>query len=419
MSESAPKLKEQALQQILEVTRKLAAPFDLDTMLTEVVDAARSILNADRGTVFLFDASTNELVVRVGTGLDAIRMPADKGVVGESAQTRKLINVPDCYADDRFNRAIDKQTGYRSRCMLTIPLIGYEDSLVGVLQILNKHDGVFDDQDEFVGSALAAQAAVVLHRVKMTESMIATEKLDREITVARDVQMGTLPKEMPTIDGYEIGGAFEPTDQTGGDLYDFVPLAHDQLFLLMGDATGHGIGPALSATQVRAMLRVALRLGANIDDAFVHINDQLVEDLPDDRFVTGFFGLLDAGRNKVTFHSGGQGPIMHFHAATGTYDWHPATTFPLGYMNQTELAEAAELKLEPGDILGLISDGIYEYENEAGEQFGQQRLAAVVSGHSGSNMDKLVRNIMDAAKVHGGAVPQADDITIVLVHRKP
>ena len=95
-------------------------------MLAEVVDASREILNADRGTVFLYDEKTDELVVRVGTDLDHIRIPANKGIVGESAQTRKLINVPDCYADDRFNRAIDKQTGYRSRCMLTVPLIGYE-----------------------------------------------------------------------------------------------------------------------------------------------------------------------------------------------------------------------------------------------------------------------------------------------------
>src|SRR5210317_961611 len=281
-----------ALRQILEVTRKLAAPFDLDTMLAEVVDASREVLNADRGTVFLYDEIANELVVRVGTDLDHIRIPANKGIVGESAQSRKLINVPDCYADDRFNRAIDKQTGYRSRCMLTIPLIGYEDSLIGVLQILNKNDGVFDEQDEFVATALAAQAAVVLHRARLIESMIATERLDREITVARDVQMGTLPKEMPKINGYGFAGAFSPTDQTGGDLYDFVPLSDERLFLLMGDATGHGIGPALSATQVRAMLRIALRLGADLDDVFVNINDQLVEDLPEDRFVTAFFGLL-------------------------------------------------------------------------------------------------------------------------------
>ena len=406
-----------ALRRVLEVTRKLAAPFDLDTMLTEVVDVSRNILDADRGTVFLYDELTDELVVRVATELGTIRIPANKGIVGESAQTHKLINVPDCYADDRFNRDIDKQTGYRSRCMLTIPLLGFEDSLVGVLQILNKNDGIFDEEDEFIATALAAQAAVVLHRAKITEQIIESEKLDREIAVARDVQIGTLPKEMPTIDGYRFAGAFEPTDQTGGDLYDFVQLDENRLFLLMGDATGHGIGPALSATQVRAMLRVALRLESSLDDAFVHINDQLCDDLPDDRFVTGFFGLLDATQHKVSFHSGGQGPILHYHAASGDYDWHPATTFPLGYLPQTDLAAPLEIQLAPGDILGLISDGIYEYENEQGVQFGQQGVADVIDQLPDGDADAVVAGIMRAVRHHGGSVPQADDITIVLARR--
>jgi len=406
-----------ALRRVLEVTRKLAAPFDLDTMLTEVVDVSRHILDADRGTVFLYDEKTDELVVRVATGLGSIRIPANKGIVGESAQTKKLINVPDCYADERFNRDIDKQTGYRSRCMLTIPLLGFEESLVGVLQILNKNSGTFDEEDEFVATALAAQAAVVLHRAKITEQIIESEKLDREIAVARDVQIGTLPKQMPSIDGYGFAGAFAPTDQTGGDLYDFVPLDDQRLFLLMGDATGHGIGPALSATQVRAMLRVAIRLNASLSDAFVHINDQLCDDLPDDRFVTGFFGLLDASQHKVDFHSGGQGPIMHYHAGSGDYDWHPATTFPLGYMPQTDLADPLEVNLEPGDILGLISDGIYEYENEDGVQFGQEGVAGVINSLPDANAEKVVTEIMNAVRRHGGSVPQADDITIVLARR--
>ena len=406
-----------ALRRILEVTRKLAAPFDLDTMLNEVVDVSRNILDADRGTVFLYDEETDELVVRVATELGQIRIPSDKGIVGESAQTRKLINVPDCYADPRFNRAIDKETGYRSRCMLTIPLLGFEDSLVGVLQILNKNGGTFDEQDEFIATALAAQAAVVLHRAKITEQIIESERLDREITVARDVQMGTLPKEMPTIDGYGFAGAFSPTDQTGGDLYDFVPLDEQRLFLLMGDATGHGIGPALSATQVRAMLRVALRLEASLDDAFIHINDQLCADLPDDRFVTGFFGLLDASQHTVRFHSGGQGPIMHYHAADGSYDWHPATTFPLGYMPQTSLAAPLEVELAPGDILGLISDGIYEYENEQGVQFGHDGVARVIDSLPDGSAEQVVAEIMRSVREHGGSMPQADDITIVLARR--
>jgi len=414
-----PAAEARALTRILEVTRKLAAPFDLDTMLTEVVNASRSILDADRGTVFLYDEAADELVIRVATEIGQFRIPANKGIVGESAQTRKLINVPDCYADSRFNRDIDRQTGYRSRCMLTIPLIGYEDSLVGVLQILNKHAGVFDEQDEFIAQALAAQAAVVLHRAKMTEAIIESEKLDREITVARDVQMGTLPKQMPEYPGYEFSGTFTPTDQTGGDLYDFVPVADDRLVLLMGDATGHGIGPALSATQVRAMLRVALRLGASLSDAFVHINDQLCEDLPDDRFVTGFFGLLDTSDDTVRFHSGGQGPIMHYRAAGAEYDWHPASTFPLGYVQQTDLAEPIVVSLEPGDVFGLISDGIYEYENEHGAQFGQQGVIRVIDKYPNASAGELVELIMAAAREHGGNAPQADDITIVLVKRLP
>ena len=406
-----------ALRRILEVTRKLAAPFDLDTMLTEVVNATREILHADRGTIFLYDEDADELVIRIGTSMKRLRIPADKGIVGESARTRKLINVPDCYADDRFNRDIDKQSGYKSRCMLTIPLIGYEESLIGVLQILNKNEGVFDDQDEYVAQALAAQSAVVIHRAKITEQIIAAERLDREISVARDVQIGTLPKEMPKLAGYDFGGAFAPTDQTGGDLYDFVPVGDTQLFLLMGDATGHGIGPALSATQVRAMLRVALRLGASLSEAFIHINDQLCDDLPDDRFVTGFFGLLDSKTHRLEFHSGGQGPIMHFHAGTGDYDWHPATTFPLGYMPQTNLGAPTTAVMEPGDVLGLISDGVYEYENESGVQFGQQGVADVISNGQDLGAQQLVDEIMRAVRKHGGKIPQADDITIVLAKR--
>jgi len=301
--------------------------------------------------------------------------------------------------------------------MLTIPLIGYEDSLVGVLQILNKNSGVFDEEDEYVAQALAAQAAVVIHRAKITEAIIASERLDREITVARDVQIGTLPKEMPVVAGYEFGGAFEPTDQTGGDLYDFVPLDGNRLFLLMRDATGHGIGPALSATQVRAMLRVALRLDAGLNDAFVHINDQLCDDLPDDRFVTGFFGLLDGNKNHVDFHSGGQGPIMHFHAQSGEFDWHPATTYPLGYLPQTDVAAPVRAEMHPGDVLGLISDGIYEYESESGEQFGQQRVAEIIENGRDLSAQTLVDDIMRASRSHGGLAPQADDITIVLAKR--
>lgn len=404
---------------ILEVTRKLAAPFDLTTMLEEVVDAARQVLHADRGTVFLYDQRSDELVMTVATGMEPIRFPADQGIAGECVQTRHIVNVPDCYADDRFNPAIDRATGYRTRCMLTLPLIGYEDSLVGVLQLLNKERGVFDQTDERMAAALAAQCAVAIHRVKLLEALLASEKLDQEITVAREIQMSALPKQMPPMPCYDGAGTFRPTDQTGGDLFDFVRLDDGRLFLLLGDATGHGIGPALSATQVRAMIRVALRLGADLDEVYRHTNNQLVDDLPDDRFVTAFLGLLDPDSHEVRFHAGGQGPLLHFHAASQTCEWHGASTFPMGALPQDALRRAERILLKPGDMLGLISDGVYEYEDPGGVQFGEDGVAAIIREHQHESMTDLVQILLDAVRRFGRSAPQADDITIVVVKRLP
>ena len=407
------------LRCILEVTRDLARPFDLSTMLYAVVDAAKELLDAEGGTVWQYHAASNELEMRVARGLDAIRIPADRGIVGECVRTLAPINVPDCYADPRFNRDVDRSTGQRTRCMLTLPLVGYDDQLVGVLQVVNRRNGIFDADDEAVAAALAAQCAVALQRVQMTERLVSSEKLRQEISVAREVQMGTLPKAPPIVPGYDFAGLFQPTDDTGGDTYDFVACDDGRVFVLMGDATGHGIGPALSATQVRAMLRVALRLGASLDDVFRHINDQLVDDLSEDRFVTAFLGQLDPGSHELHYHSGGQGPLLHFRAADHGCEFHPPTTFPMGAIPLPALKPAAIAPLALGDVFALVSDGVYEYEDADGKQFGEQGVANVLRQYHDRPMPYLLGRLMDALSEFGRGAPQLDDVTVVLIRRLP
>ena len=179
-------LKAEKLRRVLDVTRGLARPIELESILYQVVDAAKELLDAEGGTVWQYHAANHELEMRVARGLDAIRIPADRGIVGECVRTRDTINVPDCYADPRFDRSVDRSTGYRTRCMLTLPLVGYDDVLVGVLQVVNRKHGVFDADDEAVASALAAQCAVALQRVQMTERLVQSETLRQEIAVARD-----------------------------------------------------------------------------------------------------------------------------------------------------------------------------------------------------------------------------------------
>ena len=406
-----------AIEEILEFTRRLATHFDPEPMLAEIVSVAQRLLRAERGSVMLYDRDRHELVFKVASEALPVRMPADRGIAGDCIRTRVLINVPDCYADARFNPEVDRRTGYRTRCMLAMPLIGLDGSAIGVLQVLNRSDGPFDEADERLAALFAAQCAVALPRAQMLEHRRQTEKHDREIAVAREIQLSTLPKAMPPVPGYDGAGLFRPMDQTGGDLFDFVRIADDRLFLLLGDATGHGIGPALSAGQVQAMIRVALRLGATLDDTFRHVNDQLAEDLPPDRFVTAFLGLLDAQAHVVEFHAGGQGPLLHYRAAEDRLDWHGPTTFPMGAMPQFNLQPAQRLRLEPGDVLGLISDGIYEYVNPQGELFGESRVGEVVRAGHKLPMQALISELLASVQEFGAGADQADDVTVVLIRR--
>jgi len=416
VSPSQRQLSVQDMEAILAVTAKLAAPFDLMSMLSEVVDAAKQVLQADRGSVWLYDAAADQLVLEIDTGIAPVRVPASTGLAGACARTRRIINVPDCYADPRFNPDVDRQSNYRTRCMLTLPLVDHKDVLVGVMQVLNKADGVFDESDEALAMVLAAQCAVALQRVRMTAAVIEGEKMRQELEMAREVQMSTLPSVMPTIAGYDLFGTSRPASQTGGDTFDLSEI--DQgLLVVLGDATGHGIAPALSVTQMHAMLRMAFRLGADLESAFLQVNNQLASTLADDRFITAFIGLLDTANHRMRFHSGGQAPILHFQAARAACARYDPTSFPLAAMPLTSLQPALTLDLEPGDLLVLLSDGIYEYHDAHGEQFGEQRVETILRESHGKTMAELSAILLDAVHAFAQGAPQEDDMTVVLVKR--
>jgi phosphoserine phosphatase len=409
-------LSREDLELVLAVTRSLAAPFELSTMLGEVTAAALRVLRAERASVWLHDSDKGELVVRVADDIHGLRIPVGTGLVGTCARDRVLINVPDCYADPRFDPSVDRRTGFRTRCSLTLPLIDHRDALVGVMQVINRDGGVFDAGDEILAQALAAQCAVALTRVRMTEAVIEGERLRQEMEMARIVQMSSLPASLPRVEGYDLYGEFLPAEATGGDTFDLASIAQG-LLVVVGDATGHGIAPALAVTQMHAMLRMAFRLGADLETAFRQVNDQLAQTLPDGRFVTAFIGLLDPATHRLRFLSGGQGPILHYRAADGTIDGYRATSFPMGAMPIATLRPAVQIDLAPGDVLAVLTDGIYEYEDPGGGQFGRERVEAILRAESTQPASVLSARLLLAVREFAGDAPQADDVTAVFVRR--
>lgn len=415
------------LLRVLDVSRQLTAPLDLDQLLTLVIDVGREALSADRGTVFLYDEQRRELYSQVATGEKELRFSVDAGsIAGDCVRSQQIDNVADCYADPRFNRDIDRQTGYRTRCLITVPLIGLEDQLVGVMQLLNPKKPQFDSVDERIAEALAGQAAVAIQRARLIEDRLAKMKLEADLDIARQIQLNVLPTHLPPCPGYELAHFSEPADQTGGDIYDVVRLGGGAngddataapLVIFLADATGHGIGPALSVTQARAMLRIALRYSDDLDTLFAHINSQLTADLASNRFITAFLGVLDPSRHSVQYHAPGQGPLLHFHAQSGRCQWLNASTVPMGIMDAPPMDRPDPIVMAPGDLLVLLTDGFYEYQDMAEQQFGRERIGEVISQCYNVPADTIVDRLVRETRRFAGGAPQLDDLTAVIIKR--
>lgn len=408
----------ESLVKILEIMYRLAAPESLPELLREIIEVGKVAIVAEAGVLWLLDRPSGELVKVIPTSDQPARIKPGQGLAGECAATLDITNIHECREDKRVEHEPIHVDDFEIRSLLNVPILGQDDQLLGVMQWLGQHPGQFDQHDQWIAPALAAEAAIAIQHSEMTSEILANAILSQEVAVAREIQVSTLPDVMPEVAGYDVHGQFLPTDHTGGDLYDLVVL-DGRLFVLLGDATGHGFGPALSATQMQAMLRVAFRLGADLDAAYTQVNNQLNEDLPDDRFITAFMGFLDPVTHEVEFHSGGQGPILVYRAASNTCEWHKPTNFPVGIMELDGTARAQMITLGPGDVLAVISDGIYEFATAQGDEFGEAGVARVMQRGHELPMAELGQQLVDAAFEFGGDVSQADDITLVLVRRLP
>ena len=411
---------------ILEVSRVLGATDDERIVLRHVADCLRDILNAERATVFRYRPDEDDLVAVVAHGPDGtldedpapIQVPLGKGIAGSAGAERSIINIPDAYADERFFRGVDEATGYRTRSMLTVPLVTPEsDELIGVAQVLNRADGPFTEADERLALAVASQSAVAMRRAHLMEDRLRLARVERSLDLAREIQQDTFPKTFPAPSGWECFGWSMPADQTGGDTFD-VAATPTGLHMLVGDATGHGIGPALSVAQVRSMHRMAARLGASPMDFIEHLNAQLHEDSRSSRFVTAWFGHVEPDSGRLLSIAMGQGPLFLVRA-DGTVESLEADAPPLGITPDLLVDQPTIIDLEPGDMFVVPTDGIMEALNAQDEEYGDERIANLLAEHRALPLIELLELIRsDTERFHEDREP-ADDRTVLVVRREP
>ncbi|MCI0743189.1 MAG: GAF domain-containing protein, partial [Gemmataceae bacterium] len=181
------------LNRLLDVARVLAAEINLTKVLETITHEACKALDCDRASLFQYDPKRDELFTLVTTELEIaeIRHSLDRGITGHVARTRQLANVPDPYQDPRWNRKVDRATGYKTRNILATVLASPHDNrLLGVLQLLNKNDGGFSPFDEQLVQAFSQHAAVALDRARLVEELNHRQAIETSLNVARDIQRG-------------------------------------------------------------------------------------------------------------------------------------------------------------------------------------------------------------------------------------
>jgi len=245
----------------------------------------------------------------------------------------------------------------------------------------------------------------------------ARQRIERDLDLAREIQQGTLPTTKPDLPGYEVSGWSSPADKTGGDYYDWQMLPGGHLFVSLADVTGHGVGPALVTAVCRAYARASFAVRQDLGGFMDRLNDLLILDLPEGRFVTYVGLLLDSDRNMVQVLSAGHAPIFRFVAARNDLVQTDADDLPLGIVADNQHGTTPEFALEPGDFMLLVTDGLFEWMNADGEQFGIARLRQATVDLAAAPTDEMIRGLYARAKAFVGNVPQQDDVTIVVLRR--
>jgi sigma-B regulation protein RsbU (phosphoserine phosphatase) len=356
----------------------------------------------------------------VAEGTREIRVRFGVGIAGGTAAGRKTINLPDAYQDSRFSPAWDVASGFRTRAVLSTPVIGQNGRLLGVVQALNsKSAGAFTPEDERFLDSICVHFAIALERAEMVEKHLESLIVAKSLELARQIQMGLVPGNLSDLSDsrdVDLFATIVPALEVGGDLYDFFPLDEDRICFIHGDVSSKGIPAALFMVMVRTAFRMtATAAPESLALTINRVNQSLCESNPQGMFVTALAGILDLRTGCVEYVDCGHEPPFIMQADGTVRRLDKRGNIVLGLFPGYEYA-AGELQLKPGDNLLLYTDGVTEAMNTRNEPFGETAIATTLSRTGpGADSEKVIRALLEDVRIHAAEARQSDDIAMLSI----
>lgn len=408
-----------ALYALLELSKAMSSELDLGALLSIIVEEASSVVEAERTSIFVYDQERDRLWSRVAQGMGerTIELQVGSGVAGDVARTLRLTNIADPYADPRFNPAWDRESGFRTRSILSAPVLDSAGKLLGVIQSINKTSAPrFDSQDETLMHALASHVAVALERAQLTRLHVENERHEKALELAHQIQMRMLPSGTVTTPpgaGFEIHAHMNPARQVGGDLYDFF-WDEDRLYFCIADVSGKGVGAALVMAVTKTLCRANASLQSDAAKLFSSVNERLHEDTDATMFVTAFCGFLDLNDGRLRYcNAGHDRPFVLTHDGK-IRELESKPGLVLGVLPKYQYL-LQETVLEPGEGIFLFTDGVTEATNAQDEFFLVDRIRETLEACDARTPLDVVRFILTAVEGFVQDAPQADDMTMMSI----
>ncbi len=372
----------------------------------------RRLIDYQMFTILLLNEQDNELEIRFSIRFGERYKPPEF-----RCRTTDSSAQPSTNASSSTSRDVRKDPRYvmvnpESRSEMVVPLI-YKDKVIGVLDLEHTRTNYFNEEHERTMVTLAAQIAIAIENAQLYERVARQEqRLERDLAMAREVQLRLLPPLRPMHRHAEFAARFLPARTIGGDLYDFLQYGPDRSGIALGDVSGKAAPAALYAALVSGIMRSAAAQQLSPSAMLDTLNDALQERRLDSQYVAMLFAVWDD--TNQTLQIANAGAVQPLFCRSGEVTTVRAEGIPLGMFPNVEYEEFS-LSTQPGDSIIFFSDGIVDAQNAGKEMFGNDRLVAIVQANQHKSAAGLADAILSGLTEFQGGVDHFDDETLVVL----
>lgn len=414
----ASDLDPKILAQLLEVTRSFNAETDTDAILGRIVDGIVSIARADRGFLMLKGEDGNLAFTvardKKGQPLEERKFQVSRGVVNEVAATGTTRLIDDAASSDAYNARMSI-VSLSLRTILCVPL-ATPGGVLGVIYVdSNAITRRFSAGDLPMVEAFAAQAAATLERVRLQRAERDRDRMAAQLQIAAEIQTTFLPSRFPDLPGVVGAVATVPAQHIGGDLYDVLYFPDGRVGVLVGDVAGKGVPGALFGARLLSDVRAQALLNQDVGLTLSALNSIVAERATRGMFITLAYAVLDPKTGDVFYSNAGHlAPIVR--KSDGRLEsWPGPQGPPLGILSD-HAYRTESARLDVGDVLVLLSDGLGDAVHVSGERYGDARVEQTITDTPGGPA-AIVKALIEGTGAFAGDRPQADDRTLLAVAR--